>query len=583
MRNKLYVFFTLIIVFGVTITGTLSYRLTKNLILSNAKQNLRAQSKLVRNYIKIDKAQSNYDEISDSIMNDTGYRVTIINENGIVIGESKKPSEALDNHIDRPEVKKALNTGEGISIRYSDTEKTNMLYYAAKYPLGDNYYIIRLATQFNDIKNMQIHYLRLIIVSIILGILISSVLVYIYLNKITEPIRMLTRVATTISLGQYEKRININSTDEIGQLGHAFNLMASRLQDTILDLSDKRNKLISILTSMDDGVIVVDNHQKVLLANPAANKLFDIKEEATGKHILEVIRNSSLEDIIKNYKEEETELRLSFPEQRILRIKTTEVINYDRNNEKLGVLVFIQDVTKIRTLENMRSDFVANVSHELKTPLTSIKGFAETLKYVEDKPTRDKFLEIIEVESERLTRLINDILTLSELENRDFSINFERIDVKKSLEEILYIVKPLAKTKEIDLELYIDERDYFVFGDRDKFKQMMINVIDNAIKYTNNKGRVEILLSSENNMSKITVRDNGIGIPENNIPRLFERFYRVDKARSRNFGGTGLGLAIVKHIVMILNGDIEVKSKVGEGTTFTIYLPLINSNLTQMI
>lgn len=580
MRKKLYIFFTFILIFGVTVTGVLSYNLTKNLIMANVRHSLEVQSNLAKNYISLKNPNENYDKIANAIMRDTGNRITIIKEDGKVIGESDKPSESLDNHINRPEVQEALNSGAGTSIRYSETEKITMFYYATKFNVNGDNYIIRLSTQFNDIKNMQIHYLRLIIISITVGIIISAVLVYVYLNKLTEPIRMLTRVATTISLGQYEKRINIDTKDEIGQLGHAFNVMASRLEDTILDLSDKRNKLFSILTSMDDGVIVFDNNQRILLMNPAAQKLFLVKGDPINRHILEVIRNSALEDLIKSSREEEVEIKLGYPELKILRLKTTEVINYDKNNEKLGVLVFIQDVTKIKTLERMRSDFVANVSHELKTPLTSIKGFAETLKYVEDKPTREKFLDIIHIESERLTRLINDILTLSELENRDFSINFEKINVKDSIEEVLYIMRPVARTKNIDIEFTSNTKYEYVLGDRDKFKQMIINLVDNAVKYSNHDSRVEICISSAEKRMKIDIKDNGIGIPEKNIPRLFERFYRVDKARSRDFGGTGLGLAIVKHIVAIFKGEIEVKSKPGKGTTFTIYLPLINSDLT---
>ncbi|EYE88420.1 histidine kinase [Fervidicella metallireducens AeB] len=580
MRKRLFSFFIIILFLGVVITGTLSYNSTRKIVLKNLKKSLREECNLSADYIIFKGNTSDFDSIANDISKKLNKRVTIIRDDGKVMGESLYAHQYLDNHLGRPEIRDALKFGEGVSTRYSNTEKTLKFYYAKKFEASGQIFIVRLAMELNDIKDMQGSYLRLILIAMFVGVVVCSLLAFVYLNKITKPIRQLTSVATTISLGDYERRINITSNDEIGQLGHAFNIMAGRLEETIVDLSDKRTKLISILKSMDDGVIVVDNNEKVLLINPAAQKLFNIGENVAGKHFIEVIRSYDIEDIIRNIPDEDTEITITYPVTKYLRIKATKVTNYDSNKESIGVMLFIQDITKIKSLEKMRSDFVANVSHELKTPLTSIKGFSETLKYVEDKETRDKFLDIIYVESERLTRLINDILSLSELENKNISLNLEKIDVFDTLDEVFHIMEYAAKEKNIDLEMNCQEDSLFINGDRDKFKQMIINLVDNAIKYTNPHGKVLIKGEGENGKVKISISDNGIGIPEVHIPRLFERFYRVDKARSRDAGGTGLGLAIVKHIVMLLNGDIQVKSKVGEGTTFTIYLPVINSELT---
>lgn len=324
---------------------------------------------------------------------------------------------------------------------------------------------------------------------------------------------------------------------------------------------------------MEDGVIVVDNHEKILLMNPAAKELFSIKNEVEGKHFIEVIRNTDIENIIKCGGDIEEEVVINNPNPTHLKIKTVNVVNYEKNKEKIGLCLVIQNVTKIKALEKMRSDFVANVSHELRTPLTSIKGFAETLKFVDNKADRDKFLDIIYVESERLTRLINDILTLSELENKDFSANFQKINVNEFLEEVFFIMEPAARNKGIKLLYKQYDDDLYIYGDHDKLKQMMINLIDNAIKYTPKCGLVEIIESLEDDKVRIDVKDNGIGIPKEHLPRLFERFYRVDKARSRSVGGTGLGLAIVKHILTMFKGDIKVDSEVGKGTTFSVYIP----------
>lgn len=575
MRKKLFVFFMIILTFGVCITGGISYNASKSVIANTSISGLKAESVLVEDILDKNQVNADYDSLSKEIKSKINVRVTFINMKGVVVGESDISKEKLQNHLNRPEIKKAISSGSGYAIRYSDTEKLYMCYYARKIQVDNKDIILRLALKLTDIKEMQDRYSNIIILSIIAGIVISAVFVIIYLQIFTKPIKSFINLATTIAMGQYEKRIYINSNDEIGQLGHTFNLMAGRLQDTIEDLYDKKNKLVSIITSMDDGVIVVDGNEKIMMTNPAACHIFDVKDPAEGKFLLEVIRNKEIEEIISNQAEEAVEIDVSFPERRKLRIKSTKVLNHDREDEIIGMLIVIQDVSKMRALENMRSDFVANVSHELKTPLTSIKGFAETLKYVDDKETREKFLDIIFVESERLTRLINDILTLSEIENHDFALTMNRMKLNDAVQEVCNIMMPAAEGKNIDFKLNACDDELFMEGDRDKFKQMLINLIDNAIKYSNPDGFVEVSIKKEKDKAIIAVKDNGIGIPEKHLDRLFERFYRVDKARSRSMGGTGLGLAIVKHILIILKGEINVESKVNEGTTFTIYLPLI--------
>jgi two-component system, OmpR family, phosphate regulon sensor histidine kinase PhoR len=350
------------------------------------------------------------------------------------------------------------------------------------------------------------------------------------------------------------------------------------------DLADQQNKLVSILTSMDDGVIVLDKNEKIILMNPAAKRLFEINNDVIGKYFIEAIRNYDFENIIQNKPDEDVEITVNGQLQdkgqtsKNFRIRTTKVVSNDVKHENELVLLVVQDITKIKALEEMRTDFVANVSHELKTPLTSIKGFAETLKMVDDKETKDKFLDIINVEAERLTRLINDILTLSEIESKGYSVNRIKININSIIMDVFHIMEPVARNKNIALSYESNDdgsdNGLFIQGDKDKFKQMMINLVDNAIKYTNNNGTVKIKTLNEAGDAIILVEDNGIGIPREHISRLFERFYRVDKARSRSMGGTGLGLAIVKHILILFNGSIEVKSEVGKGTTFTIFLPL---------
>jgi two-component system, OmpR family, phosphate regulon sensor histidine kinase PhoR len=575
MRKRLFAFFMLILFFGVTITGLVSYNFMKKWIVDNTENSLKSESALIEEYTKLSNRNIDLDKLSREIKRIIGRRVTIIDTKGKVVGESDLSKEKLQNHLYRPEIQQALKDGTGNAVRISDTEKLPFYYYAKKVNINGTNYIIRLAIQLNAINDLQTQYFKLIVFAIFVGILISSILAFLYLNHFVKPINTLTNMAAAMSQGHYEKKVLVTSKDEIGQLGNAFNMLSDKLQSTISDLADRQNKLISILTSMDDGVIVLDDSEKIILINPAAKKLFDIERDVIGKYLVETIRNPDFEDIVTNIPSEDVEISIKYPTNRNLRIRTTRVISHDKVNESSLILLVIQDITKIKSLEHMRTEFVANVSHELKTPLTSIKGFAETLKMVEDKETKDKFLDIIYVESERLTRLINDILILSEIESREFSANIEKIDVDLCIKDITHIMELSAIAKSISLN-YINienNRSLFINGDNDKFKQMIINLIDNGIKYTNTGGKVEIRISSISNEVKIEIQDNGIGISEEHIARLFERFYRVDKARSRSVGGTGLGLAIVKHIVILLNGRIQIDSKIGEGTKFTIFLP----------
>jgi two-component system, OmpR family, phosphate regulon sensor histidine kinase PhoR len=326
---------------------------------------------------------------------------------------------------------------------------------------------------------------------------------------------------------------------------------------------------------MDSGVIAIDINYRIIMINPYARKIFGINENIIGNNLMDSIRNFELEDIFKEEKKEHREIKIIWPRERNLRIKTADIIN-DSNN-KIGTVAVVQDITDIKRLENMRSEFVANVSHELKTPLTSIKGFSETLKYVDDDENKNKFLNIINDEADRLTRLIDDILTLSHIENYK-NFERERINIKEVIENVCYLMKDTAKKKNIEIKSYASDV-LNICGNKDRFKQMLLNLVDNAVKYSNEGGLVEVGNKLEGKNHIIWVKDNGVGISKEHQERLFERFYRVDKARSRRQGGTGLGLAIVKHIVMEFNGTIKIDSKVGMGSKFTVFIPVSKKDL----
>lgn len=578
MKKKLIMSYLFVIIFSILITSFASIKIIESFYSKSVEDKLISNSKILYdlfvNQYKDD--NQNYDLFVKQYAQTINARITIILKDGKVIADTDVPSISMENHIEREEIQDALLGKIGIIYRYSKTIKTDMLYVAIPFNYKDieNKFIIRLSVPLTDIKQMYKSFIKYIILAVILGLTVPLILVYKFINKVTSRIEGMAHISSQIANGQYEKRIISYGNDELGKLSNTFNNMAEKLEITINDLSDQKNKLEAILTSMENGIIAVDNEKKIILINPAAQKMFFLNENIYGKHIIEVFKNMEFENIINNNINEYKEIKLNYPEKKILRVKATPIRNFNNT----GIVIVIQDITELKHLELMRSEFVANVSHELKTPLTSIKGFAETLKSgaINDDKTKDKFLDIINVEADRLTRLINDILSLSELENKKQNIIFEKINLNYAISEIDYMMNSLASLKNIKLEFKLKNDLPYIVGNHDKIKQLLINLIDNAIKYTPQYGNVYVRTYTENKKVILEVQDTGIGISKEHIPRLFERFYRVDKGRSRALGGTGLGLAIVKHIVVLMEGEIKVESENGKGSLFRIIIPSTN-------
>ncbi|MBP3915412.1 MULTISPECIES: sensor histidine kinase [unclassified Clostridium] len=487
-------------------------------------------------------------------------RFTVVNKEGDVIFDNERSD--LENHKDRQEIIDAFNNGTGSSVRFSKTLSIDMVYYATKI---DNDMVIRSSVPVSNIKVFTSGTLKYYVAIVIVVFLLSLALAVKLVKIIVYPIKELEKVTAKIANGNLNKRAIIGNYDEIGLLAQTFNNMADQLETKINDSLDKQNKLEAILESMESGVIAVDNNEKIILSNPYSKKLFDLKGDVIGKRISSCIIDYDLINFIREVPDiGSKEIRLFHPVEREIRVKKAPIISGLKN--QIGIVIALQDITDIKRLENMRSEFVANVSHELKTPLTSIKGFSETLRYVDDFETKNKFLNIIDKEAERLTNLINDILILSNIENLHKMDN-GNFSPKEVIENIIDIVRKQSEKKQIKIE-FINEFNGEIVGSKDKFHQLALNLIENAIKYSNENGNVRVVITSNNGYFIFKVIDNGIGITKNDLPRIFERFYRVDKSRSTK--GTGLGLAIVKHIVKLFNGDITVDSEVGVGSTFTV-------------
>ena len=501
----------------------------------------------------------NLDDINYIKINNVQVRFTLIDNNGNVLKDTLNNN--LENHLNREEIKKAIDTGVGDATRYSDTEKTTVVYFATK--VNDNL-IIRSSLPLNNINVFSKQYSIYVLIIIILAILLSIGLSLKLIKAIIYPLNELKLATNKIASGDYSRKVNIYTNDEIGSLANTFNNMAEQLRLKINDSLDKQNKLEAILESMESGVIAVDNKQKIILINQYAKNLFGVEGDIIGDNLSEHIIDYDIVNFVRSFPDiEAKEVKVMHPIERELRIKKAPIINDKKN--PIGVVITAIDITDIKRLENIRSQFVANVSHELKTPLTSIKGFAETLKYVEDSNTRNKFLDIIDKEAERLTSLINDILILSNIEN-NIKMKNEEFNPCETIEEATNIFINRSN-KDVNINFEFNDKTNLI-GDKDKFYQMLLNLIENAIKYSNEKISINIKTYGNKNYFYLEIEDNGIGIPKEDLPRIFERFYRVDKSRAK--GGTGLGLAIVKHIVKMFNGEIYVKSELNTGTTFKI-------------
>jgi two-component system phosphate regulon sensor histidine kinase PhoR len=583
MQKKINLLLVFLVVFGILFTGILQNNMFKASYVDDVQERLISSAKLIR------EGASNYedvkaDETIEYLRNcaeASGIRVTLIHSDGLVAFDSERDWTVMENHKSRPEVKLAFEGKVGISKRYSSTVQMDMYYVAVLYNVEDMDYVLRVSLPLYRIAEANRRTLIDISLISLLGILLSLGIGGEVSRRITKPIKDLTSITKRVANGHYDERIYIKSGDEMGELAHNFNVMSDEVNKRIMEINERGIKTNAILSSMINGVIAVDNNKNVMFVNSSAEEMFNFKEsEIVGKHILKVLRNNKLDEQIHSMINKNImtriEIEVEEPDKKIFNLYSNPIVSSEVGDETIGVVIIIQDVTEMKKLENMRKDFVANVSHELKTPLTSIKGFVETLLdgASEQSEVREKFLGIIDVEVERLNSLIEDLLVLSEIEKNETVANLERINILHSTRNIMEMLNEVAKARDITLLFNCEESLPTILGNEGWFKQMIVNLVDNAIKYTNEGGQVKVSISKEEGRIRVSVKDNGVGISEEHLDRLFERFYRVDKARSRSIGGTGLGLAIVKHVVRSFGGSIDVKSKYGEGTEFIVMIPI---------
>jgi two-component system phosphate regulon sensor histidine kinase PhoR len=534
---------------------------------------------------------ASYSKEAVMLKNLADLRITYVREDGKVLGDSDQNPAAMDNHRDRPEIAEARANGFGSAIRFSDTLQKNMLYVAMRLDRPDRAGgYLRLAMSLEDVEATERQVWYFLIIGLIVLFVLAGIVSYRIARGLTRPIEQITRVAKQITNMNYKARVHIRKNDEVGQLGHAINRMADSLQLQMNRIAENENRLKSVLENMTSGVMMIGPDERIVLLNPAAEELLGFTaQELLGKKYDEAKQQYEFAKLIRECIDTREYVRdemiFYYPEERILDI-TLSPIAYD--DEWAGVLIVLHDITAVRRLERMRSEFVANVSHELKTPVAAVKGFAETLLAgaMNDKETAQQFLQIIFDESERLNRLIGDILELSKIESKRIPLHFSPVDLQAFVENTINMMRPEANKKHIELQSQVPD-DMYMEADEDRLRQIFINLLSNGIAYTPEGGKVKVRVEpvpaagaeateGEYERVRIVIQDTGIGIPKKDLPRIFERFYRVDKARSRSSGGTGLGLSIVKHLVELHQGTIKVDSEPGIGTKFTIELPVIH-------
>ena len=531
------------------------------------------------------------DSLCKQLAHSIGIRITVVLPSGKVIGDSEKNPDSMENHAYRPEIREAIRGTTGVSKRVSSTLHIPMMYVASPIKNNDSLIaIVRTSVSLTSINSAlsQYHY-RILLVALIMA-LIAALLSFALIRRITQPVRELQQGAERFAKGDFSVKIKLPAIDELQRLAIAFNDMAQQLHQRILTITRQRNEHEAILASMSEGVIAVDTGEHLLSVNTSAALLFGVdRERAIGKLLSEVIRNSAMQGFVKKVlaSTQPIESDITLPpmitpqngnHDRFLQMHGT--ILRDGNNTTIGALLVASDVTRLRQLETVRKEFVANVSHELRTPLTTIKGFVETLQSgaLENKEDATRFLAIISEQVNRLNDLFEDLLSLAVIEREEEArtLVFSQHSILESAQAAIKNYERAASQKSIILHVSGDAGCSAKIN-RPLLEQAIGNLIDNAIKYSEQQRAVRVDVSRLDREIVIAVKDQGIGIAPEHRERLFERFYRVDKARSRKAGGTGLGLAIVKHITSTHGGRVTVESEPGKGSVFSIIIPASES------
>lgn len=509
-----------------------------------------------------------------------GLRITLVRSDGTVLADSSQTAgqlPAMENHAGRPEIQNALATGEGAAVRRSDT--TDVLYVYAARTVTDargRLFVVRLAEPLSHIRALRSQIATSMLLAALAGG-VSILIIALWIDRrVFRPFSRLVRGASALATGRI-RRVDIPEEEELAALALALNRLAETAEAQFAAVRDERDQLKAILASMTEGVLVIAADGRALLANPAFSNLFDVRGEVTGQTVLELLRQPELarivDDTLRLGEPQSGQIELQSPERRTLLLASAALAGGER-----GAVVVVRDTTELTRVADMRRDFVGNVSHELKTPLAAIRGYAETLRdgALDDPPVAQRFTGRILEQCRRLQALLDDLLTLSRLESVALRER-EPVEIDAVVRQAVDTLAPVAREKRVQVKVVAPDVPA-VLGEADAIERLVLNLLENALKYNRPDGEVTVLLSTTGSEVLLEVGDTGIGIPPESLPRIFERFYRVDKGRARDEGGTGLGLAIVKHVAQAHGGHVDVDSRLGRGTTFRVRLPAATGN-----
>lgn len=585
---RLYTGYAAIILISALVVGILLSRQLAENTLEEIQESLSVRSTLLTEIAKDSLLASSVGNYSNSLQStltelgsSTASRLTVIATDGVVIADSQEQPRSMDNHLQRPEIIDAMENGAGIASRYSQTIQQMMMYRAEA--VSENQQLIgfvRVSVPLTTVDS-RLSQLRLIILLSAGIVAIAALVLGLYfVKRFTDPLLRMTEAAEAMSQGDYDRRISVTQKDELGTLAAAFNRMAKGSAQRMAEITLERNRLSSIFAGMVEGVIDVDQQQKIVHINQVAADLLDLSvKDCIDQPIWEQVRVAeiitALEQALNKREVVKTQMRRpSAEDDQVVDIYAAAL--YDEKQELIGAVIVLHDISELDHLERIRRDFVANASHELKTPITAIRGLTETILDDSEMPedVRQDFIKKVHAQSLRLSSLVSDLMTISRLESDHQEKSFASFDLVELVRRSVTASKQVCEEKQLDLQLDLPNAALMINGEIQAISQLVDNLIDNATKYTDVAGAISVSLRREDKVALLTVKDSGIGISPQLQQRIFERFYRIDKARSRELGGTGLGLSIVKNIAEQHGGSVSVKSQPGVGSTFSVSLPL---------
>ena len=569
MRKSVFVkilfSYILIIVFLLIPVSFFSFKSIQSHYISTVAKNLETQARALIPYATELIAQpEKADAAVTELARDTEMRVTLIGKDGTVLADSEKKLSELENHADRIEVRKAFSGKVGISKRFSESVKRDMLYVTV--PVSENgevYSVIRVSMYLEDItgliRDIAMSLLRITAVVLMLTLLLS----YMLSRYITAPIKALSEASGEIASGNFKVKLHLKNRDELGMLAESFNAMTKKLEGLFSATRQSEEKMRAIIESFEEYLFVLDGEHRLTMCNSGFKRFID-KEFHYGDHISDLLNSPELLRLITAHNAGEGLSEITMDKKFYL-----VGINIVKGSGEY--VVILHDITRLKNADMFKKDLVANVSHELRTPLTAIKGFVETLE-TEKAPLNMKYIAIIKKHTDRLINIVSDLITLSKLEDGKVREKFEDVDLANCVNDIALIYRDKAAAKGLTFNIDMPENPFVIRGQEFRIEQLLVNLLDNAFKYTE-KGSVTVSLKDTERGNEMTVSDTGIGIRTADQDRIFERFFVADRSRSKNTGGTGLGLSIVKHIVNLHNASMEVSSSVGKGSVFTVIFP----------